>query len=88
MTTDAPKVPKQAKAIRDGVINPQNYNFNQLYSENFDALKTLRINWSLPYNMATHALGDTLIYQQWHSPSSWNIKRDFYSDVYTILNQI
>ena len=23
------KVPKQAKAKRDGVINPQNYNFNQ-----------------------------------------------------------
>ena len=26
---DANKVPKQAKYIRDGVINPQNYNFNQ-----------------------------------------------------------
>ena len=25
----AQKVPKQAKAIRDGVINPQNYNFYQ-----------------------------------------------------------
>ena len=24
-----PKVPKQAEAKRDGVINPQNYNFNQ-----------------------------------------------------------
>ena len=24
---DAPKVPKQAEAKRDGVINPQNYNF-------------------------------------------------------------
>ena len=23
-----PKVPKQAQAKRDGVINPQNYNFN------------------------------------------------------------
>ena len=23
-----PKVPKQAEAKRDGVINPQNYNFN------------------------------------------------------------
>ena len=27
---DARKVPKQAKAQRDGLINPQNYNFNQL----------------------------------------------------------
>ena len=24
-----PKVPKQAEAKRDGVKNPQNYNFNQ-----------------------------------------------------------
>ena len=27
--SDAPKVPNQAKAKRDGVINPQNYNFRQ-----------------------------------------------------------
>ena len=26
---DSPKVQKQAEAKRDGVINPQNYNFNQ-----------------------------------------------------------
>ena len=26
---DCPKVPKQAEAERDGVVNPQNYNFNQ-----------------------------------------------------------
>ena len=26
---DGQKVPKQAEAKRDGVINPQNYNFNQ-----------------------------------------------------------
>ena len=25
-----PKMPKQAEAKRDGVINPQNYNFNQI----------------------------------------------------------
>ena len=24
-----PKIPKQAEAKRDGVINPQNYNFNE-----------------------------------------------------------
>ena len=28
-----PKVPKQAKAKRDGVINQQNYNFNQLWQK-------------------------------------------------------
>ena len=29
LKSDAQKVPKQAKAKRDSVINPQNYNFNQ-----------------------------------------------------------
>ena len=29
LKSDDPKVHKQAKAKRDGVINPQNYNFNQ-----------------------------------------------------------
>ena len=29
LTSDAPKVPKQAEDKRDGVLNPQNYNFNQ-----------------------------------------------------------
>ena len=29
MKSYAQKVPKQAKALRDGVINPQNYNFYQ-----------------------------------------------------------
>ena len=46
-----PKLPKQAEAKRDGVINPQNYNFNQFYTENIDALKRYestevdRITW-------------------------------------------
>ena len=29
-----PKVPKQAEAKRDGVKNPQNYNFNQNFNLN------------------------------------------------------
>ena len=29
MKSDAQKVPKQAKAKRDGVVNPQNYNLNK-----------------------------------------------------------
>ena len=44
--SDAQNVPKQTKAKRDGVINPQNYNLNHLNMANFDALKTLRINRS------------------------------------------
>ena len=43
-----PKVSKQAEAKRDGVINPQNYNFNQLLHREYYALKTLRINRSRP----------------------------------------
>ena len=39
LRNDAQTLPKQAKAKRDGVINPQNFNFNQLNAENFDALK-------------------------------------------------
>ena len=31
LKNDAQKLPKQTKAKRDGIINPQNYNFNQLY---------------------------------------------------------
>ena len=39
-----PKVFKQAKAIRNGVISPQNYNFNPFQQGYFYALKTLRNN--------------------------------------------
>ena len=28
--SDDPKVPKQAEANKEGVINPQNYNFKQI----------------------------------------------------------
>ena len=38
---DVTEVPKEADAKRDGVINPQNYDFNQFYMENFEPLKTL-----------------------------------------------
>ena len=39
LKSDAPKVPNQAKAKRDGVINPKNYNFSQINTENVHALK-------------------------------------------------
>ena len=44
-------------------------NFN---TENGDALETLRINWSRPWNLAECALRDSLFHQQWHSPSEWS----------------
>ena len=35
LKSDAQKVPKQGKTNRDGVINPQNYNFNQFEDRKF-----------------------------------------------------
>ena len=32
---DAPKVPKQAEAERDGAIDPKNCKFNKFHHENF-----------------------------------------------------
>ena len=56
-----PKVPKEAETKRDGVINPQNYNFSQFYKENFDALiyiytiiwdKTIKLtDWFLKFSL-------------------------------------
>ena len=55
------KVPKTAEATRDGVkIHNITISIN-VNTENFDALKTLRINRSQPYNLATYALGDSLV---------------------------
>ena len=51
--------PKQAEAKRDGVINPQNYNFRSFQHGNFDALKRYestvvdRRTW-LPVPSGTH----------------------------------
>ena len=72
---DAQKVPKQAEAKRDGVINPKitlSINFN---SEIFDSLKILRIDRS--------SSNDTQQVQ-----CSQYIKRDFFQDVFKILNWI
>ena len=33
LKSDAKKVPKEAKTKSNGVINPQNYNFNQILTE-------------------------------------------------------
>ena len=51
--------------------------------ENFDALETLRINRNEPFNLVICELGDYVVHHQWHSPSSWNIKKDFYQKEYT-----
>ena len=47
---------------------PQNYNFYKFKTENIDVHKTLQINRSRPWNLATCAFGDSLVHQQWHSP--------------------
>ena len=38
--------------------------------------------------LATCAQRDSFVLQQWQSPRSWNMKRDFNSNVYTILYSI
>ena len=68
---DAPKVSNQVEAKRVGVINPQNYNFNS-----FEVRKISMLSKFYQYteiNLAICALKDSLVHQQWHSQSSWNI---------------
>ena len=46
---DHMRMPKQAEAKRDGVINPKNYSCNQFFNtEAFDAPKTIQINRCRP----------------------------------------
>ena len=39
-----------------------------------------KINRSWTMNLASYALGNSLVHQQWHSPSGWNMGRYFYHD--------
>ena len=62
------KVPKQAEAKRDDIMNPPNYNFNQfetrkilMLSKRYESTEVDRRTW-LPC-----ALVDSLVHQQWHS---------------------
>ena len=41
-----PRVSKEAESKRDGVINPQNYNFNQFLYGKFRCSQTIRIDRS------------------------------------------
>ena len=49
MKSDAPKVPKQATAIRDGVLKPHNYNHHDIPSSGHlrdeKTLKRLKLNF-------------------------------------------
>ena len=78
MKSNNQKVPKQAEAKMDGVIT-----HNITISINFKHGKF----WCSPNATnqpeSTVELGymcprDSLVHQQWHSPSSWNSNRDFY----------
>ena len=79
------KVPKEAKAKRDGVINPQNYNFNQILTQKISMLSNATNQPKSTVERGYMCPRDSLVHQQWHSPRSWNIKRDVFLDVYTIL---
>ena len=68
---------KQGEAKRDSVKHPQNYNFNQISTQkkfgcSQNATNQPKSTAELGYICA---LGDYLVHQQWHSPSSWNIKK-------------
>ena len=76
---------KQGKVKRDGVINPQYYNFEMNFKHGiFDALKTLRINRSRPLNLATCAIGTS-----WSTSSDTHqvveIQKDTSTKMYTQL---
>ena len=74
LTSDDHKVPKQAEAKRDGVINPQNDNFNQILtwkmlSNATDQPKsTVELGYMCPQGLSGPPAVE-------HSPSSWNIRR-------------
>ena len=85
--SDAQKVPKQAKAKRGGEINPQIYNCIQFWQRK--VLYMLSKRWSTQVDRRTwlHVHSGTLwsiCNQQWHSPSSWNIK-EAYTKMYTLF---
>ena len=62
------KSAKQSEAKKGGVINPQNYNFNQLNMDNFDALKPLRINPVSKWDLLLATCNDiSVIYVTIHS---------------------
>ena len=57
-----PKIPKQNEAKLDGVINPQNCNFNQFLTRKILMLSKRYENQpKLTKNLATCALGDSLV---------------------------
>ena len=54
-----------------------------LNTENVDALKTLQINRSRLYNLATCALGDSLVHKQWHVHQVVEIQKETSAKMYT-----
>ena len=62
MKSDARMCRTQAEARWDGDINLSTYNFNQFKKRNFDAMLTLPLNRSRPWNLALNALRDSLVH--------------------------
>ena len=74
--------------------------FNKFTKLYFQSILTKKINFGCSHNatnqpkstvelgyMCARGLSSPQAVKQWHSPSSWNIKRNFYSDLFTILNR-
>ena len=76
LTSDNPKVPKEAEAKGDGVINPQNYDFKTILKR-----KILMLSNAMNQTKSTVELGYMCPRRLSGPPAvtnSWNIKRDFY----------
>ena len=64
LKSDAKKVPKEAKAKRDGVINPQNYNFNQILTQKISMLSNATNQPKSTVERGYMCPRDSLVHQQ------------------------
>ena len=62
--SDYPNRQKQAEAKRDGVINPQNYNFNQFQTRKILMLSKAMNQPNSTVELGYIALGNSLVNQQ------------------------
>ena len=76
LKSDAQKVPKEDKAKRDGVINPQNYHFNQILTQKILMLSNAT---NQPKSTVEHLL------RFWRSDGVLNLNTHFYSVVFDLF---
>ena len=84
LDSDVPKVQKKktVEAKQDDVISPQNYNVNKFSHRKFWCSQNATNQQNLKVELSYMC---PFVLQKLHSPSSWNIKRDFYSDAIMVI---